>query len=110
MSGKTLPALGPDTVVRLSRQGGFAALPHLAAPREIDFSACDERQRGQVCSVLERCLPVAERAVGGADQRFFQVELRYRDAGRASEWILTVPEQAAPGELVELWQRGPGER
>lgn len=107
MNQRTLPPLGPDTVVRLSRQGGVAAMPRLAEPREIQFSDCSEDQRGQVCAVLERCLPVAERAVGGADQRFFQVELRYREANQPSEWIITVPEQRAPGELVELWKRGP---
>lgn len=34
---RELPPLGKDTVVRLSRQGGFAPLHALSKPREIEF-------------------------------------------------------------------------
>ena len=56
---RELPPLGKDTVVRLSRQGGFAPLHALSKPREIEFGQYDSAQRGRICSVLERCLPVA---------------------------------------------------
>ena len=64
---KQLPALGTDATVRLSRQGGFAAMQALSRPREIDFASCDEQQPGQVCSVLEGCLPLASAAKGTND-------------------------------------------
>ena len=73
-----MPALGPETSLRVSRQGGFVAAPSLARPRQIEFSDCDAEQRRGLCSVVERCLPVASKNVGAGDQRFFRVELHYR--------------------------------
>jgi len=103
---KQLPALGNDTTVRLSRQGGFAALQVLSRPREIDFSNCNEQQRGQICSVLEGCLPLATSSSGQGDRRYYQIELRYRQNERDDEMVLQVPEEQAPGELVRLWDKG----
>ena len=103
---KQLPALGKDTTVRLSRQGGFAALQALSRPREIDFSNCNEQQRGQICSVLEGCLPLASSSSGQGDRRYYQIELRYRQNERDDEMILQVPEEQAPGDLVRLWDKG----
>lgn len=103
---KQLPALGKDTTVRLSRQGGFAALQALSRPREIDFSNCNEQQRGQICSVLEGCLPLATSSSGQGDRRYYQIELRYRQNERDDEMILQVPEEQAPGDLVRLWDKG----
>ena len=34
-----MPALGPETSLRVSRQGGFVAAPSLARPRQIEFAA-----------------------------------------------------------------------
>lgn len=78
----------------------------LARPREIDFAACDERQRGQICSVLEGCLPLATDSGGAGDRRYYQIELRYRMDDRDGEMVLKVPEEQAPGELVRLWDKG----
>lgn len=103
---KQLPALGKDTTVRLSRQGGFATLQALSRPREIDFSNCNEQQRGQICSVLEGCLPLATSSSGQGDRRYYQIELRYRQNERDDEMILQVPEEQAPGDLVRLWDKG----
>lgn len=103
---KQLPALGNGTTVRLSRQGGFAALQALSRPREIDFSDCNEQQRGRICSVLEGCLPLATRSSGQGDRRYYQIELRYRQNERDDEMILQVPEEQAPGDLVRLWDKG----
>ena len=103
---KQLPALGTDATVRLSRQGGFAAMQALSRPREIDFASCDEQQRGQVCSVLEGCLPLASATAGQGDRRYYQIELRYRENDRDRELLLQVPEELAPGELVRLWDKG----
>ena len=103
---KQLPALGNDTTLRLSRQGGFATLQALSRPRQIDFSNCNEQQRGQICSVLEGCLPLAASNSGQGDRRYYQIELRYRQNERDDEMVLHVPEEQAPGELVRLWDKG----
>lgn len=103
---KQLPPLGKDASVRLSRQGGFAAIQALSRPREIDFASCDEQQRGQLCSLLEGCLPLASDDGGRGDRRYYQIELRYRARERDDEMVLRIPEEQAPGELVRLWDKG----
>ncbi|AYN95291.1 MULTISPECIES: protealysin inhibitor emfourin [Pseudomonas] len=101
---KELPKLGPDALLRLSRQGGFAAIHALARPREIDFSSCNEDERGRICSVLERSLPASAESVGRGDQRYYKIELRFKD--KPDEITITVPEDRAPNELVRLWDKG----
>lgn len=103
---KHLPPLGKDATVRLSRQGGFAAMKALSRPREFDFARCDEQQRGQICSVLEGCLPLATSASGRGDSRYYLIELRYREREHDGEMVLKIPEEQAPGELVRLWDKG----
>ncbi|WP_454864854.1 protealysin inhibitor emfourin [Pseudomonas rhizophila] len=103
---KPLPNLDDHAVVRLSRQGGVAAMPGLTRPREIDFSQCDLNQRTRICSVLEGCLPLDSAAPGRGDQRFFRIEVRYRANDQDDEMVLQVPEDQAPGELVRLWDKG----
>ncbi|MCU7248241.1 protealysin inhibitor emfourin [Pseudomonas koreensis] len=99
---KTLPELGDDSVVRVSRQGGVAAIHSLSRPREIEFAQCDTGQRRRICSVLEGCLPLDSSESGRGDQRFYQIEVR----SRAGETVLKVPEDQAPGDLVHLWDKG----
>ncbi|MBV4477487.1 protealysin inhibitor emfourin [Pseudomonas botevensis] len=99
---KTLPELGDDSVVRVSRQGGVAAIHSLSRPREIEFAQCDIGQRSRICSVLERCLSLDNSESGRGDQRFYQIEVR----SRAGEMVLKVPEDQAPGDLVHLWDKG----
>jgi hypothetical protein len=99
---KTLPDLGVDSVLRVSRQGGVAAIHSLSRPREIEFAQCDISQRSRICSVLEGCLPLDSSDSGRGDQRFYQIEVRYK----SGEMLLKVPEDRAPGELVHLWDKG----
>ncbi|MCQ4316888.1 hypothetical protein EA797_07980 [Stutzerimonas zhaodongensis] len=103
---RKLPPLGRDATVRLSRQGGFATIQALSRPREIDFAACDEQQRGQICNVLEGCLPLAAPDSGRGDRRYYRIELRFRENEQEDEMVLQVPEEQAPGELVRLWDKG----
>lgn len=103
---KTLPDLDDNAVVRLSRQGGVAAIPARTRPREIEFAQCDLDQRTRICSVLEGCLPLTSSTPGRGDQRFFQIEVRYRANDQDDEMVLQVPEDRAPGELVHLWDKG----
>ncbi|MCI0994040.1 hypothetical protein HNO91_08115 [Pseudomonas corrugata] len=103
---KTLPDLDDNAVVRLSRQGGVAAIHALTRPREIEFAQCDLDQRTRIHSVLEGCLPLTSSTSGQGDQRFFQIEVRYRTDDQDNEMVLQVPEDRAPGELVHLWDKG----
>lgn len=103
---KELPELGANAVVRISRQGGFAAISALSRPREIDFAQCDPAQRGQVCSVLENCLSVARPEVGKGDQRFYRIELQVPRQQEQGELVLQIPEEQAPRELIRLWEKG----
>lgn len=99
---KTLPDLGDDSVLRVSRQGGVAAIHSLSRPREIEFAQCDISQRSRICSVLEGCLPLDSSDSGRGDQRFYQIEVRHK----SGKMLLKVPEDRAPGELVHLWDKG----
>ncbi|EPA95810.1 hypothetical protein F6476_15435 [Pseudomonas umsongensis] len=103
---KTLPTLDDRAVVRLSRQGGFAAIQALTRPREIEFAQCDLEQRSRIRGLLEGCLPLASSASGGGDQRFYQIELRYHAGEQDDQMVLKVPENQAPAELVRLWDLG----
>ncbi|MDB6446940.1 MULTISPECIES: protealysin inhibitor emfourin [unclassified Pseudomonas] len=103
---KNLPDLDDKAVVRLSRQGGVAAIHALTRPREIEFAQCDLDQRTRICSVLEGCLPLTSSTPGRGDQRFFQIEVRYRTNDQDDEMVLQVPEDRAPGELIQLWDKG----
>ena len=47
-----MPALGPETSLRISRQGGLVAAPALTRPRQIEFADCDPAQRRGLCSQI----------------------------------------------------------
>ncbi|WP_405123364.1 protealysin inhibitor emfourin [Pseudomonas sp. M20] len=99
---KTLPELDDKSVVRVSRQGGVAAIHSLTRPREIEFAQCDSSQRSRICSVLEGCLPLDSSESGRGDERFYQIEVSYR----SKKMLLKVPEDQAPENLVMLWDKG----
>jgi hypothetical protein len=101
---KQLPPLGSDAIVRLSRQGGVTAM--LSRPREIEFAQCNLDEREQICSLLNGCLPLTSVDSGRGDQRFYQIEVRFRQDDRDDQLMLQVPEDQAPGELVRLWDKG----
>ncbi|MFC6336283.1 hypothetical protein GIR22_22800 [Pseudomonas sp. CCM 7891] len=101
---KELPPLGNDATVRLSRQGGVTAM--LSRPREIEFAQCSLDEREQICSLLKGCLPLTSSESGRGDQRFYQIEVRFRQDERDDQLMLQVPEEQAPGELVLLWDKG----
>lgn len=105
---KKLPDLGENAVVRVSRQGGVAAIPGLTRPREIAFAQCEPQQRTQICSLLSGCMPLAADTgvAGRGDQRFYQIELNYRIEDRDEMQVLKVPEHDAPSGLVQLWEKG----
>ncbi|VVQ33981.1 hypothetical protein PS943_03590 [Pseudomonas fluorescens] len=103
---KTLPTLDDNAVVCVSRQGGIAAIHTLTRPREIEFAQCDADQRTRICSLLEGCLLMTSSSAGRGDQRFYQIEVRYRSGEQDDRMVMKVPEDQAPGELVHLWDKG----
>nr|WP_314533795.1 protealysin inhibitor emfourin [uncultured Pseudomonas sp.] len=103
---KTLPILGADAVIHLSRQGGVAAIHALTRPRSIEFAQCDIEQRSRICDVLQGCLPYAEQPSGRGDQRFYEIEVHYRTGEQDDRMVMKVPEDQAPGDLVHLWDKG----
>ncbi|WP_339532908.1 protealysin inhibitor emfourin [Pseudomonas mucidolens] len=100
---KTLPPLGDEATVKLSRQGGVAAIQALTRPREIEFAQCDLDQRQRILNVIEGCLPLDSSQAGQGDRRFYQIEVRVR---LDDQLMLQIPEDQAPGELVLLWDKG----
>ncbi|MFO2466458.1 hypothetical protein OOJ96_24160 [Pseudomonas sp. 15FMM2] len=100
---KTLPPLGNEATVKLSRQGGVAAIQALSRPRQIDFAQCDLDQRQQILNVIEVCLPLDSSQAGQGDRRFYQIEVRIR---LDDQLMLQIPEDLAPIELVRLWNNG----
>jgi hypothetical protein len=45
-------------------------------------------------------------SAGRGDQRFYQIEVRYRSGEQDDRMVMKVPEDQAPGELVHLWDKG----
>jgi len=98
------PALefGADAVLRVSREGGFAPVPGLSAPREITAAACPAALREH----LAACLAddgAAQRA-GRGDQRYWRVELLGKPGARKASASTVIAEDAAPAGLAELWE------
>ncbi len=103
-----LPPLEFALRVSLTREGGLAYLPGLAQPRSIDLTACPDSLRQEVGDALRRSAPLASPECGrpGGDQRYFHVELVFRDpvGGDTASLVFDVPEAEAPDTLVRLWR------
>jgi hypothetical protein len=104
----TLPPLELALRVSLTREGGLAYLPGLARARSIDMTTCPPGLRDQVCEALQSAAPRAtpESGAQGGDQRYFHVELVFRDPadGSTASLVFDVPEAEAPDTLVQLWR------
>nr|WP_024965369.1 protealysin inhibitor emfourin [Pantoea sp. IMH] len=106
-----LPELSDDAVIVMAREGGFAYIPKLAGPRRIALAQLSPPQREHVCSVLRHALPLGEppgeqNPAGRGDQRFYRIEISYATSHHTGNIVLLIPEDAAPPELVALWQEG----
>lgn len=108
-----LPPLEFALRVNLTREGGLAYLPGLAHTRRIDLTHCPPGLRQEVGEALQRTAPLAtpDCARQGGDQRYFHIELEFRDpaGGAATRLVFDVPEAQAPDALVRLW-RAPEDR
>ncbi|MFY1933382.1 protealysin inhibitor emfourin [Achromobacter xylosoxidans] len=107
-----LPPLEFALRVSLTREGGLAYLPGLARTRSIDLTDCPPGLRQEIGEALRRTAPLATpdcRAQGG-DQRYFHVELVFRDpaSGDTASLTFDVPEAQAPDVLVRLWRTQAG--
>ena len=100
-----LPPLHSLRVVRLSREGGVAALPGLRRPCAIHLENCPPSAREALRVLLDQALPcaVAPEQAGRSDRRFFLLEL---DFAEQDALIFSIPEDAAPQDLIQLWRRG----
>jgi hypothetical protein len=103
-----LPPLDQDTVIELAREGGFAFIPKLAAPRRIAFIDIPPEQRQRVYLLLEQAEPYAqeEGQAGCGDQRYFRIQISFSNQHSYSEMVWLIPETEAPPALVELWKKG----
>ena len=101
-----LPSLQALRVVRLSREGGVAALPGLRRPCAIRLEDCPPPQREALRSLLGQALPsaVAPEQAGRGDRRFFLVELVFAEQRESLNF--SIPEDVAPDELIRLWRQG----
>ncbi|MFY3129475.1 protealysin inhibitor emfourin [Achromobacter ruhlandii] len=107
-----LPPLELAQRVSLTREGGLAYLPGLARTRSIDLTSCPSDLRQEVGEALRRTAPLAspDCAAQGGDQRYFHVELAFRDpaSGDTASLTFDVPEAQAPDILVRLWRAQAG--
>lgn len=99
------PPLHQAIIVRISLQGGVAFLPGLSRPRPIDLASCPEAERDEILQILQASVRQASDHCGHGDQRYFRVELVYRDGTAERSTIFQVPEEDAPDPLVGLWRR-----
>ncbi|WP_410014014.1 protealysin inhibitor emfourin [Sodalis sp. C49] len=108
-----LSLLNEHAVIELSREGGFAYIPKLAAQQR--FALCDlsSAQREQLCHLVSRVALLAQhsgqnRAPGSGDQRFYRILIVGQPPGEAqpAQAEIVVPESSAPPELEILWQKG----
>ncbi|MPM72969.1 hypothetical protein SDC9_119945 [bioreactor metagenome] len=114
-----LPPLGAVVAVLISREGGIAYIPALAAPRRYMLGQCSDDLRHLIVDAVRKAaeqVPPVDNAQHG-DCRFFRVELvcdsqapKDADADNntaapatRSAYSFEVPEAQAPQELVQLW-------
>ncbi len=105
-----LPPLDQASVVRVTREGGFAYLPGLARPRSYELGNCSEELRAQIGRALESAAPHADAALRspGGDQRVYRVEVVLQQGSAIAQTTgsvsFEVPEAEAPEALVHLWK------
>ncbi|MCK0715475.1 protealysin inhibitor emfourin [Chromohalobacter sarecensis] len=105
MSHTELPVLSGDTRLGVAREGGFAYLPGLAAPREIDCDRLTPLQWARLDAGLRALATLPEAAHTSPDGRFFRLTLSSRCTGE-SHWQRCLDESHAPAWLVRLWRDG----
>lgn len=108
-----LPPLNAASVVRVTREGGFAYVPGLSRPRSFHLGDCTDELRQQIGDALQSAMPHAEESgspaapgsTGGGDRRFYRVEVEVEGAmANESSVSFEVPETDAPEALVDLWK------
>lgn len=108
-----LTLLNEHTVIELSREGGFAYIPKLAAQQR--FALCDlsAEQREHLYHLVSRMALLAadaaqNRTPGSGDQRFYRILIVGHPQGepQATQAEIVVPESCAPPELENLWKNG----
>ncbi|MHB0774551.1 protealysin inhibitor emfourin [Halomonas sp. WWR20] len=105
MSASLPPPLTASSVIAVSREGGLAHFPGLAAPRRIPCAQCSDDQRRRLHELLSQAAQRGEHdePACGADRRAFRLAVE-EDA--QPRWTVVIDEEKTPGELVALWKRG----
>ncbi|HEY0211280.1 protealysin inhibitor emfourin [Acerihabitans sp.] len=108
-----LSLLNEHAVIELSREGGVAYMPKLAALQR--FALCDlsSAQREHLCRLVGRVALLAQhseqsRTPGSGDQRYYRILIVGHPQGeaQATQAEIKVPESSAPPELEILWKNG----
>ncbi|WP_085315315.1 protealysin inhibitor emfourin [Derxia lacustris] len=95
--------IGADAVLRISRQGGFAALPGLAAPREIPANACPATLRAWLGARLAASQPATP--PGQGDRFYWRIELLSTAGARKATASTVIPDDADAAALAGLWEK-----
>ncbi len=100
-----------NTVIAISREGGFAYTPELAGSQRFSLNSMQDSERKQLCQLLNQLSSYAlqtgeHRVPDGADQRYFLITISDTSHKMKTNNILEIPEQAMPPALIQLWQTG----
>lgn len=106
------PVLDDQTVVELSREGGFAYIPKLLVRQRFALGEMPPAQREHLCALIRQLLPghasPRERYPGSGDQRYYRIHIHRRRDDRQTQAVfeLLVPESSAPQDLALFWKDG----
>ncbi|TCL06959.1 protealysin inhibitor emfourin [Sodalis ligni] len=104
------PVLDEQTVIEVSREGGFAYIPALLARRRFSLGQMPSGQRERLCALIRQLLmqsPPGGRCPGSGDTRYYRIHILRPDNRQSSSFFeLLVPEASAPSELARFWQEG----
>ncbi len=105
------PELDEQTVIELSREGGFAYIPALLARRRFSLGQMPVGQRERLCALMRQLLLMQSspdgRCPGSGDARYYRIHILRPDNRQSPDFFeLLVPETSAPLELARFWQEG----
>ncbi len=101
-----------NTIIELSREGGFAYIPALADLRRLSLADMPDDQRTQLCQLISPLAHYARTTTeptvpgSGGDQRYFLITLREEPQKTETDITLEIPESDMPAALISLWKSG----
>ncbi len=99
-----------NTVIEISREGGFAPVPELSGLRRCSLKSLQASEGKQLCQLLNQLSSYKKSKKTpwipqGADQRYFLITVS-DSVQKTGNIILEIPEEAAPAALIQFWQTG----